>query len=468
MRIRPSVLHLDMDAFYASVEQRDKPSLRGKPVVVGGVGQRGVVATASYEARRFGVRSAMPSHEARRRCPNAAFLSGRFEAYRLASRQVMALLRELSPTIEPLSLDEAFVDLEDSAEADLDLSPDRMAARVARLQRDLSAVTGGLTASVGVATSKFMAKVASEMAKPAGIVIVEPGTEVELIAPLSVRAIPGVGPVTEQKLHTFGVAKVADLQRMKLTELNRLVGTAWGQSLHEFARAHDERHVEALREAKSISVEDTFEHDVTDRDELNRLLGRYSRHVAERIRKQGLFARTVTIKVKLADFTVHTRSRTLSGATDRDESITAVARSLLDGVDITEGVRLLGAGVASMTTIAQESLFGEELTGEDLTSASAGDVRTQVRGPGRFAESSPARSWPPGADVTHSEFGPGWVWGAGLGRVTVRFETAATGPGPVRTFSTEDERLQLTPVKPSDEAVEEGDSMASDPVLPDG
>lgn len=437
-----------MDAFYASVEQRDKPSLRGKPVVVGGVGQRGVVATASYEARQFGVRSAMPSHEARRRCPNAAFLSGRFEAYRQASRQVMALLRELSPTIEPLSLDEAFVDLEDSPEADLDLSPAAMRIRVLRLQHELTEKTGGLTASVGVATSKFMAKVASEMAKPAGIVIVEPGDEIGLIAPLSVRAIPGVGPVTEQKLHTFGVTLVSDLQQMKLSELNRVVGQAWGQSLHAFAQALDERRVDALREAKSVSVEDTFEHDLTDRTELNRLLERYTAHVAERIRKQGLFARTVTIKVKMSDFTIHTRSRTLTGATDRDETIAAVAKSLLAGVDITEGVRLLGAGVASMTTIAQESLFGEE------TEASAdGDVATRqvAEGPGRFGERSRTRTWPPGADVTHEEFGPGWVWGSGLGRVTVRFETAETGPGPVRTFSVEDAALALTPIEPEKE-----------------
>ena len=317
-----------------------------------------------------------------------------------------------------------------------------------------------------------MAKVASEMAKPAGIVIVEPGTEVELIAPLSVRAIPGVGPVTEQKLHTFGVSKVSDLQQMKLTELNRLVGTAWGQSLHEFARAHDEREVEALREAKSISVEDTFEHDVTDRAELERLLGRYSQHVAERIRKIGLFARTVTIKVKMADFTVYTRSRTLSGATDRDEAIAAVARALLAGIDITAGVRLLGAGVASMTAIAQESLFEEELSGVDLQVSEAGDVSTQVSRQAsvqgsRFGQDSQVRSWPPGADVTHEEHGPGWVWGAGLGRVTVRFETAATGPGPVRTFSTDDERLQLTPVQAPDDPSQEHDVVSLGAVIGD-
>ena len=185
VRREASVLHLDLDAFFASVEQRDKPSLRGKPVVVGGIGQRGVVATASYEARVFGVRSAMPAHEARRRCPHAAFLAGRFAAYRAASDQVMGLLRELSPLVEPLSLDEAFVDLRASARP-LEFTSDAITARVAELKAAVAAATGGLTASVGVATSKFMAKVATELAKPDGLRIVEPGTEVALLAPMPV------------------------------------------------------------------------------------------------------------------------------------------------------------------------------------------------------------------------------------------------------------------------------------------
>src|SRR6476620_9095081 len=168
MRREASVLHLDLDAFFASVEQRDKPSLRGKPVIVGGTGQRGVVATASYEARVFGVRSAMPTHEARRRCPQAAFLSGRFGAYRAASEQVMRVLRELSPLVEPLSLDEAFVDLA-AATRPVELSPDGLEAEIGRVKREVSEATGGLTASVGAASSKFMAKLASELAKPDGL-----------------------------------------------------------------------------------------------------------------------------------------------------------------------------------------------------------------------------------------------------------------------------------------------------------
>jgi hypothetical protein len=206
------VLHLDLDAFYAAVEQRDKPSLRGKPVIVGGLGPRGVVSTASYEARAFGVRSAMRMAEARARCPHAAYLYPRFHAYRISSRRVMAVLRELSPLVEPLSLDEAFVDLAASAETDLSVDG------VERIGRELKAavrkVTGGLTGSVGAGTSKFMAKVASDLRKPDGLVVVPPGTERGLLAPMTVSTIPGVGPATADRLRRVGVHTVAELDRL--------------------------------------------------------------------------------------------------------------------------------------------------------------------------------------------------------------------------------------------------------------
>lgn len=438
MRARASILHLDLDAFFASVEQRDKPSLRGKAVIVGGVGQRGVVSTASYEARVFGVHSAMPSHEARRRCPHAAFLSGRFDAYREASRIVMGLLRELSPVIEPLSLDEAFVDLERSELTDFDTAA--LTARVDELKAELAARTGGLTASVGVASSKFMAKVASELAKPSGCVVVEPGTEVALIAPMPIRTIPGVGPVTAQKLQQVGITKIADVQRLGESELHRLLGASWGTSLYALAHARDDRAVESEREAKSVSVEDTYERDLTDRGELAGLADRYARHVAARIQKFDLFARTVQIKVKFADFSIHTRSRTLAGATDQPDVISTVARSLLDGVDVSPGVRLLGVGVAGLASVAQEALFLDEPAEGAGGLATASNETSTVR-PGRFAERR--RVFPPGCDVIHDEFGRGWVWGSGLGRVTVRFETADTGPGPVRSFAVDDEALHL-------------------------
>ena len=286
MRPAASVLHLDLDAFFAAVEQRDKPSLRGKPVVVGGVGGRGVVATASYEARRYGVRSAMSTREARARCPHAAFLAGRFHAYREASGIVMALLREVSPLVEPLSLDEAFVDLEQADVPDLEVETVRAVAE--RLRARVSDATGGLTASVGIATSKFVAKVASDLDKPDGLVVVPPGTEQDLLRPMHVTVIPGVGPATTERLRRAGIHTVADLETLSLEELVRLLGRAHGTGLHALARAQDDRPVVAEREAKSISVEGTYDTDLTDRKLMEGLLTRQAAGVAGRLRKGGL------------------------------------------------------------------------------------------------------------------------------------------------------------------------------------
>ena len=443
MRAQASVLHLDLDAFFAAVEQRDKPSLRGKPVIVGGVGQRGVVSTASYEARVFGVRSAMPMHEARRRCPHAAFLSGRFGAYRQASGIVMGLLRELSALVEPLSLDEAFVDL---AVGDRSLAPEAVLAEVATLRARLTEATGGLTASVGVGSSKFIAKVASELAKPDGVRLVAPGTEVETIAPLPARAIPGIGPVTMEKLARLGVATVADLQRLSSRELVRELGRSQGEWIGALAFARDDRPVEPDRETKSISVEDTFETDVTDREALHAVIARDAASVARRLSAAHLFARTITLKARYPDFTTLSRSRTLDGATDDAAVITLVARALLDQVELLRGVRLLGVGVAGLTESAQEALFGEQTDAPEQVDEVVADpdaVPDTTEQPESLAW---ARRRPdgyrPGMDVVHDEHGPGWVWGAGLGRVTVRFETAETGPGPVRTFAVGDPQLR--------------------------
>ena len=431
MRREASVLHLDLDAFFASVEQRDKPSLRGKPVVVGGIGQRGVVATASYEARVFGVRSAMPASEARRRCPHAAFLAGRFGAYRAASTQVMDLLRDLSPLVEPLSFDEAFVDLV-AARRPVDLSIAGVAALVDRLRENVVTVTGGLTASVGVGTSKFMAKVASELAKPDGRLIVEPGTEVGLLAPMPVGVIPGVGPVTAEKLLRIGIRTVADVQGYAVDELAQTVGRAHAQGLIELAYARDDRAVEPERETKSISAEDTFETDVTDPAELRGVLQHQARQVADRLSTAGLFARTVSIKVRLPDFSTFTRSRTLTGATDAAETIGSVAAALLGAVNVTGGVRLLGVGVAGLTDLRQQELFTEDPV------ADGPDVVER-----EMVSAMPLRpAWLPGLDVEHDDHGRGWVWGAGLGRVTVRFETRDTPPGPIRTFAADDPALR--------------------------
>jgi len=445
MRQTASILHLDLDAFFASVEQRDKPSLRGKPVIVGGLGGRGVVSTASYEARVFGVGSAMPMHEARRLCPRAAFLSGRFGAYRTASRVVMGILAELSPLVEPLSLDEAYVDL---AAGDLDVSDSAALLGVAAEVRARVTRATGLTASVGLGSSKFMAKLASELAKPDGVYLVEPGTEVERIAPLAVRAIPGVGPVTAEKLDRLGIQTVADLRRASANELRREVGQAWATELARLSVADDDRPVSPEREVKSISVEDTFDADIADMGVLEAKVARDAVAVAGRLNKAGLFARTVTVKIKLGDFTTHTRSRTLLGAVDAADVIAESARQLLRGASaqVAQGVRLIGVGVSGFTAAAQEALF-------EVASSSPDELQIDTVAPTvRHA----SIGYQPGEDVTHDTWGAGWVWGSGHGWVTVRFETALSEkPGPVRAFRLDDPALRATPV------VVEGDGEVS-------
>jgi DNA polymerase IV len=428
VRDHASVLHLDLDAFFAAVEQRDKPSLRGKPVVVGGVGGRGVVATASYEARTYGVRSAMSTREARSRCPHAAFLTGRFHAYRDASSIVMALLRSASPLVEPLSLDEAFVDLASAGLQDLEVPTvtefaEELRARVAE-------ATGGLTASVGVGSSKFIAKVASDLDKPDGLVVVPPGTEQELLRPMNVTVIPGVGPATAERLRRVGIHTVAELETVSLDELVRLVGKAHGTGLYSLARADDDRPVEPEREAKSISSEGTYDTDLTDRSLMEHLLTRQASDVATRLRKHGLSGRTVTIKVRMHDFTTLNRSTTLASPTDSGATVARLARGLLADLDTSGGVRLLGVGVSGLADWIQEDLFGE--TEEEPPDPPEAEVTRARDRPG----------WSPGMDVVHDEMGRGWVWGSGRGVVTVRFETAETPAGPVRSFPVDDPGLR--------------------------
>lgn len=437
MRPHASVLHLDLDAFYAAVEQRDKPSLRGKPVVVGGTGPRGVVATASYEARAFGIRSAMSSSEARARCPNAAFLAGRFPVYRRASRAVMGVLLDASPLVEPLSLDEAFVDL--TAAADFD--PDATLEVAQTIRARIPEVTGGLTASVGLGSSKLIAKIASEENKPDGLCIVAPGVELDFLAPRPVRDIPGVGPVTAARLQQYGLHTIAQVRGLDRGELIDLLGSAGGGSLYRLVRAQDDRPVASHRDTKSISVEDTFATDVTDPGELASIADRQARHVARRLERAGLSAKTVTVKIRYGDFETHTRSFTLAGPTDEPNVLSATARRLVREAETQRGLRLLGVGVSGLADWVQQTLGFDD---EDELTEPLPPAPTPAR------DDAP-RSWRPGLDVQHPQWGPGWVWGSGLGKVTVRFESADTPPGPVRTFDADDPDLALVDhAEPSD------------------
>ncbi|KUO08489.1 DNA polymerase IV [Streptomyces sp. DSM 15324] len=433
MRNAPTILHLDMDAFYAQAEQASKPSLRGKAVIVGGLGPRGVVATASYEARAFGVHSAMPTAQARRLAPNAAYLVPRFAFYRRISDQVMGLLRVLSPLVEPLSLDEAFVDLEAGGAA-----WDGESARLAsiRLRADIRAVTG-LTGSVGLAASKMLAKIASEQAKPDGLVLIEPGTERALLGPMPVRTLPGVGPATGDHLRRAGITTVDELAEAGEDELVRLVGKAHGQGLYAMALARDDRPVVAEREAKSVSVEDTYDVDIHERLRVELEVKRLADRCVRRLRGSGLSGRTIVLKVRRYDFSTLTRSETLRGPTDDPAVVREAAGRLLDSVDTTGGVRLLGVGVTGLADFTQEDLFAQaagEEPGDGAEEEDPGESAVPQAGPAEHR-------WSPGCDVVHAELGHGWVQGSGLGRVTVRFETPESEPGRVRTFRTDDPAL---------------------------
>jgi DNA polymerase-4 len=444
VRREASILHLDLDAFFAAVEQRDKPSLRGRPVVVGGVGGRGVVATASYEARAYGARSAMSTAEARRRCPaGTAFLGGRFAAYRRTSDVVMGLLRELSPLVEPASLDEAYVDL--AAGEGHDLSAEGVTAIGTSLKQRIAEATGGVTGSVGIGTSKLMAKIGSDLDKPNGMVVVPPGTELDVLHPLPVTRLGGVGPATAERLHQVGVKTVADLAAKSLADLVTIAGRGHGSGLYALARAEDGRAVVADREAKSVSAEETFERDLTDLDVLGREIDAMAGRVGGRLRASAFTGRTVTLKLRRYDFTTLTRSQTLPQPTDDARLIASTARRLLADAGTAGGLRLLGVGVSGLSIYAQGDLFAQE--DEDAPAVLTADAELPAPVEAQPPSAAETRWWP-GQDVRHDELGPGWVWGRGLGRVTVRFEGPLTAPGPVRTLAADDPALQ--PADPPD------------------
>lgn len=347
-----TILHVDMDAFFASVEQRDRPELRGKPVLVGGTGPRGVVAAASYEARAFGCRSAMPSAVARRLCPHAVFVKGSFAQYKEDSARVMAILDSYSPLVQPVSIDEAFVDVTGSAA--LFGGGEPIAEQIRRrVKTELL-----LTCSVGVAPNKFLAKLASDLNKPDGLAVITPETIRSTLDPLPVSRLWGVGPAAEKSLHRLGVRTIRDLHAMPLDVL-RARFDDFGEHLWNLARGLDDRPVHTDREAKSISHEHTFAQDLEDPDAVRAVLADEAEQVARRLRKHARFARTVTVKIRFGDFETVTRSATLEAATDRTDAVTNVARSLFDQwARAFRPVRLIGVGVSNLTESAgQAGLF---------------------------------------------------------------------------------------------------------------
>ncbi len=340
---RRSIIHVDMDAFFASVEQLDNPALRGRPVIVGGSPRaRGVVSTASYEARRFGVRSAMPTGRALALCPSAVLLTPRMQRYVDISKQVRRVLRDYTDLIEPVSLDEAFLDVTAAVDR-----TGRTATVMAREIKDRVARETGLTASVGVAPNKLLAKLASDLKKPDGFVVLDEAAAERLLPEMPVRQLWGIGAKTELSLHRIGVFTIGDLRRMDEGLLSRLFGRR-AEELALLARGIDHRPVEPRQEVKSVGAETTFPDDVRDRERLAAAIGGFADEVADRLREHRLLARTVTVKVRLADFTNLTRSQTLQSPTDEEDVLRAAAVILLErAVPGGRPVRLIGLAVSN-------------------------------------------------------------------------------------------------------------------------
>jgi DNA polymerase-4 len=346
-----TVLHVDMDAFFASVELLDHPELVHRPVIIGHEGGRGVVTSANYVARRFGVRSAMPVARALRLCPNAVVLRPHFEKYRDASAEVMRIFRDVTPLVEPLSIDEAFLDVAGAV---------RLFGPPATIAQDLRARVRretGLTCSVGAGATKFIAKLASTRSKPDGLLVVPPERTLDFLHPLPIDALWGVGPATRESLHRRGIRTVRDLAETPRPVLESWVGEASGGRLHDLAWGRDPRRVSTARTEKSIGHENTFGEDVRDVAALKRELLEQADRVAVRLRHAGYRARTVSLKVRFADFTTITRSHTLPEATDLARRIHEETVALLDAADLRgRAVRLLGTRAEQLVWAEDEGL----------------------------------------------------------------------------------------------------------------
>ena len=428
-RSRRWVLHLDMDAFFASVEQLTRPTLRGRPVLVGGLGGRGVVAGASYEARVFGARSAMPMHQARRLVGAAAVvLPPRGALYGHVSRQVFDALRVKVPVLEQLSLDEAFGEPPELAGAGK--------VDVERYCEDLRALVlseTGLVASIGAGAGKQVAKIASGLAKPDGITVVSPDVQQQLMGALPVRKLWGVGPVAEEKLKRLGIETIGALAALPDAEVVAVLGATIGPSLQRLARGIDDRPVAERADAKQVSAETTFAQDIVTLGELRRAVESSAAAAFRRLERDGRAARTVVLKLRKSDMSIVTRSLTLPYATTDLQILTATAqRQVIDPLELGP-IRLVGVGFGGLSAASQGSLFPEL----DQAVPEADD-EAAVSDPAPEPGAGTSLRWRPGLDVSHPEYGHGWVQGAGHGVVTVRFETRSTGPGPSRTFDETD------------------------------
>ncbi len=347
------ILHADMDAFFAAVEQRDRPELRGKPLLVGGTGNRGVVSTASYEARPFGCRSAMPMAQARRLCPQAVVLPPDFDRYKAVSEVVMGVFARFSPLVEPLSLDEAFLDM--TGAEGLFGPPEEMGRRI---RGEVSEATRGLTISVGLAPCKFVAKVASDFRKPDGLMVVPPGEVTAFLWPLDVSRLWGVGPKTREQLEGMGLRTIGDVAHAPLESLEGRLGE-WGRRIHELAWGVDDRPVLSERETKSVGAETTLEKDVVGEGAILPHLHQAAGKVGRHLRAEGLLAGAVRVKLKTSGFRILSRQMALAAPTDSDRELERAAEVLLGQFDLTIPMRLVGMAAFDLSPAGQRPVQGD-------------------------------------------------------------------------------------------------------------
>lgn len=445
------VLHIDMDAFFASVEQLTRPTLRGRPVLVGGVDGRGVVAGASYEARAFGARSAMPMYQARALVGfGAVTVRPRHSVYKVASRRVFELVAARAGVVEQLSIDEAFLEPAELQGA----SAEEVRAWAHNLRAVIKEETG-LPASIGVGPGKQFAKVGSGEAKPDGVFVVERGRQHELLDPLPVRKLWGIGPVAEAKLAQVGVETIADFAALSRRDVEITLGKNIGPALWELARGNDDRPVQPRAEAKQVSAEHTYPQDLTTSVQVDNAVLRSARDAHRRLLRDGRGARTITVKTKLASFDTESRSMTLPYATDDFDTLHASARKLTRYPDQVGPIRLIGVSYSGLETERQDVMFPEldqrvviESSGDYEVGVRSGEADLDVTVSSEVVATEVEQTWHSTQDVYHPEFGHGWVQGSGHGVVSVRFETRTTVRGISRSFAID--APDLVPADPID------------------
>ena len=344
--MKRKIIHVDMDAFFASIEQQDNPEYRGKPVIVGGLSGRGVVSTCSYEARKYGIHSAMPMYMAKKLCPQGIFLPVRRKRYEEVSEQIFKILYDITPFVEPVSIDEAYLDV-----THVDKNPEDIALEIKKRVKDAT----GLTVSVGISYNKFLAKLASDWNKPDGLMVITEDMVPEILKPLPVTKVHGIGEKSAEKLRSIGIETVEDLLKLPQENLIELFGKT-GVEIYNRIRGIDERPVETMREIKSIGKEKTLEKDTKNKELLIQHLKEFSEIISEELIKERLYCRTVTVKIKTADFAVHTKSKTVDKYIRFSEDIYEVAKGILEEWKLEQYVRLIGLSVSNLSPVKYEQL----------------------------------------------------------------------------------------------------------------